>query len=323
MVDATVLVTAAAAIVASLSVPLLVRVHGRERAVAEHHEAEREAALLSAERAHLAARAASSLAAQAQAQAALSDAEAQLAVSRLHAVARGWAPLVGTMISLKDRYTARHSAAVALLARVLAEELGWSPEEQALAHLAGLVHDVGKVGLPDALLRKPGRPTEEEWALIRAHPDWGADALAEMALFPSVVEGVRSHHERWDGSGYPKRLARERIPPLGRLVAIADSYEAMITKRPFRQAKGDEAARAELEREAGRLYDPDMVRAFLAALTRLGWGEDPARIVDFADEWARANEGLLDDPDFGGSGVREPRRPRPKRPSGAIRLQLP
>ena len=229
-----------------------------------------------AEQAAAQARAASTLAARAQARAAeaavgLQEASdrAQSAVSRLHDVASGTVPVLVTMIDLKDRYTARHSAVVARYARLLAEEIGWSPEAQALAHMTGLVHDIGKVGMPDELLRKPAPPTEPEAELIRCHPDWGADALAGMALFPQVVDGVRSHHERWDGSGYPRALAGVEIPVLGRLIAVADSYEAMIAQRPFREPMDAASARDELAREAGRLYDPKMVDAFLAALERL------------------------------------------------------
>jgi putative nucleotidyltransferase with HDIG domain len=283
----------------SLLVALILRTREREQALVERERAlaEREEALASAERAHRQARAASHLAARAQAQAALANQELEQAtirvhsaVSRLHDVTVGTVPSLVSIIDLKDHYTARHSAAVATLARLLAEELDWSPEEQALAHMTGLVHDIGKVGLPDALLRKPGRPTVTEWHEIRRHPDWGADALAEISLFPSVVDGVRSHHERWDGSGYPRRLAGDDIPPLGRIIAIADSFEAMTTLRPFRGAMGEDAAREELVREAGRLYDPEMVEAFLRALDRVGGHVDP--ILDFNAEWRRACHGL-------------------------------
>jgi HD-GYP domain-containing protein (c-di-GMP phosphodiesterase class II) len=158
--------------------------------------------------------------------------------------------------------------------------------------MTGLVHDIGKVGLPDDLLRKPEPPSELEAELIRCHPDWGADALAGMALFPSVVDGVRSHHERWDGSGYPRALGGPDIPLLGRMIAVADSYEAMIANRPFREPMDHASARAELAREAGRLYDPGMVDAFLAALEHVGDEEEARRSVDFAGEWRRACDGL-------------------------------
>jgi len=285
----------------ALLVLLLLRTREREQALVDREQAlaARETAMRAAEQAAAQARAASTLAARAQARAAEAAAglqeasdRVQSAVSRLHDVASGTVPVLVTMIDLKDRYTARHSAMVARYARMLAEELGWSPESQALAHMTGLVHDIGKVGLPDALLRKPAPPSELESELIRCHPDWGADALAGMALFPTVVDGVRSHHERWDGSGYPRALGGQEIPLLGRMIAVADSYEAMIAQRPFREPMDHSSARAELAREAGRLYDPGLVDAFLAALARAGDEEEARRSIDFAGEWRRACDGL-------------------------------
>jgi putative nucleotidyltransferase with HDIG domain len=192
------------------------------------------------------------------------------------------------MVDLRDRYTARHSASVGRLCRLLAAELGWSAEDIALAHMTGLVHDIGKVGLPDEVLRRPGRPTAEEWALIHRHADWGADALAQMRLMPAAVDGVRTHHERWDGSGYPRGLRGHEIPSLGRLVALCDSYDAMTGKRPFRGGKPPYVARAELAVEAGILYDPHMTEALLAVLAGLDEIDELLTPSDFAEEWRRA-----------------------------------
>jgi putative nucleotidyltransferase with HDIG domain len=269
---------------------LLARTREREEALAQREEAlaQREEALGERESALEAAREASSLAAQAQA-------EVGEAVNRLHDLANATVPGLVSFIDLRDRYTARHSASVAVLSRMIAAELGWSKEEQALAHVAGLVHDIGKVGMPDAILGKHGPPTEAEWVEIRRHPDKGADVLTEMSLmslFPSVVEAVRSHHERWDGSGYPNALGGEDIPALGRLVAIADSYDTMVTPRYAMPEKRGSAARAELAREAGRLYDRRMVLAFLAALARMGDQTRALRSGDFTAEWRKASEGL-------------------------------
>jgi putative nucleotidyltransferase with HDIG domain len=269
---------------------LLARTRERVEALAQREEAVagREEALAQREMALEAAREASSLAAQAQA-------EMGAAVNRLHDLANATVPGLVRFIDLRDRYTARHSASVAVLCRMLAAELDWSKEDQALAHVAGLVHDIGKVGMPDAILGKHGPPTEEEWVEIRRHPDEGADVLSGMglmSLFPSVVEAVRSHHERWDGSGYPNALEGARIPELARLVAIADSYDTMVTPRYAMPAKRGSAARAELAREAGRLYDRRMVGAFLAALGRMGDQTRALRSDDFAAEWRKASEGL-------------------------------
>jgi putative two-component system response regulator len=154
--------------------------------------------------------------------------------------------------------------------------------------MTGLEHDIGKVGLPDDVLRKPGRPTPEQWALIHRHADWGADALAQMRLMPAAVDGVRTHHERWDGSGYPLGLRAHEIPSLGRLVALCDSYDAMTGSRPFRGGKPPYVARAELAVEAGILYDPHMTEALLAVLEGLDEIDELLTPSDFADEWRRA-----------------------------------
>jgi HD-GYP domain-containing protein (c-di-GMP phosphodiesterase class II) len=149
--------------------------------------------------------------------------------------------------------------------------------------MTGLVHDLGKVGLPDCVLRKPEPPTPEEWDLIRRHPDWGADALAEMHLMPAAVDGVRAHHERWDGSGYPEGLRGEEIPLLGRLLGVADFYDAITSTRPYRAALTPEQAVALLREGSGTHFDARIVEAVLRLYERddllpQGW-EDllPAR----------------------------------------------
>jgi putative nucleotidyltransferase with HDIG domain len=192
-------------------------------------------------------------------------------------------PLLVELVARKDRATAHHSARVAFFAGVLAGELGWSPADQAIARTAGLLHDLGKVRLPDRVLLGGGRLSQSDWDLVRRHPDWGADVLAERGMDHELVAGVRAHHERWDGSGYPGRLRAREIPVLGRLLAICDSYEAMTATRPYSPAKPPAAARAELDDQAGRLYDPDMTRAFLAALER-----PHAKRQSAAPRWRRA-----------------------------------
>jgi putative nucleotidyltransferase with HDIG domain len=213
---------------------------------------------------------------------------ARAATDRLADVATGTVPGLVGKVDLRDRYTARHSAADGRLCRLLAAELGWRPEDVALAHLTGLVHDIGKVGLPDEVLRKPGRPTPEEWELIHQHAEWGADILARMRHMPAAVDGVRSHHERWDGTGYPRGLRGTEIPPLGRLVALCDSYDAMTGARPFRLRKSPQVARRELAVEAGILYDPEMTEALLAVLDGMDELEELLHPTDFAEEWRQA-----------------------------------
>jgi putative nucleotidyltransferase with HDIG domain len=278
-VDGTAVKAAAAAIGAvavGMLLVLITRTRQMGEALAEREQAvaDREAAVAARE--------------EAMAESARARDRALAAESRLNDVATGTVPGLVAMVDLRDHYTARHSASVGRLCRLLAAELGWPAEDVALAHLTGLVHDIGKVGLPDEVLRKPGRPTPEEWRLIHRHADWGADALARMRFIPAAVDGVRSHHERWDGSGYPLGLRGVEIPPLGRLVALCDSYDAMIGARPFRNRKPAHVARQELAVEAGILYDPRMTEALLAVLEGIDEVDELLQPTDFAEEWRLA-----------------------------------
>ena len=285
--------------IAAIAIALLLAVIDRSRRMNEAMSA-RERALLEREEAVLAREAAAMGTADALEMAATAargerraSERADRAVTRLNDVASGTIPVLVAMVDLRDRYTAQHSAGVGRLCCLLAGELGWTPEDVALAHMTGLVHDIGKVGLPDQVLRKPERPTAEEWTLIRRHPDWGADALAEMHLMPAAVDGVRTHHERWNGSGYPEGLIAHEIPSLGRLVALCDSYDAMTGRRPFRGGgKPPRQARAELGDQAGVLYDPEMTAALLRVLDGLDEVEENPAPRDFADEWRHACAGI-------------------------------
>ena len=130
--------------------------------------------------------------------------------------------------------------------------------------LAGLLHDIGKVGIPDAILQKPARLTPDEWDVMRRHSIIGADVVTRVPALRSIVPIIRGHHERWDGAGYPDRLAAEEIPVGARIVAVVDAFFAMISDRPYRQGQSYDWARAELRRCAGTQFDPSIVTAFLA-----------------------------------------------------------
>ena len=137
-------------------------------------------------------------------------------------------------LAMRDRMTARHSAAVARYARALAEAHGCSRDEQDLVHTAGLLHDVGKFSFPDAILLAPAPLTEEDWKIVRRHPEEGARVVARMEPYAPVAEIILCHHERWDGKGYPHKLAGEQIPLLSRMVTIADAYDVMIARDSYR-----------------------------------------------------------------------------------------
>ena len=163
--------------------------------------------------------------------------------------------------------SARHSETVGRYAELMARELGLSERRVGRVRLAGLLHDVGKVGVPDAILLKPGTLTDEERKVIIRHPELGAEILEHPSL-RDVQSWVLAHHERLDGHGYPRGLFGAELPLEARIVAVANAYEAMTSDRSYRDAIGHARARAELERCAGTQFDPEVVAAFLAVLDR-------------------------------------------------------
>jgi diguanylate cyclase (GGDEF)-like protein/putative nucleotidyltransferase with HDIG domain len=170
-------------------------------------------------------------------------------------------------VDLRFSGSARHSETVGRYAEMMARELGLPEQRVSRVRLAGMLHDIGKVGVPDSLLRKPEKLTAQELAIIRRHPELGAQIL-EHASFADVRAWVGAHHERPDGHGYPLGLCGEEIPLEARILAVADAYEAMTSDRAYRSSIGQAAARAELKRCAPGQFDPLVVKAFLACLQR-------------------------------------------------------
>ncbi|MBG84608.1 MAG: hypothetical protein CMJ40_08685 [Phycisphaerae bacterium] len=166
-------------------------------------------------------------------------------------------------IDAKDPYTRGHSDRVSWLSGELARAIGHDPQGIEVAKVCGQVHDVGKIGVPEAVLSKPGRLDDEEFDLIKQHPDIGYRILKDIPGMGELLGGVRHHHERWDGSGYPVGLKGESIPILGRLVAVVDAFDAMRSARAYREGRNSETVRAEIERCAGTHFDPEMAAAFL------------------------------------------------------------
>jgi putative nucleotidyltransferase with HDIG domain len=173
--------------------------------------------------------------------------------------------LVATL-DARDRYTAGHSAAVAIYARDIARRLGLSDEQQELAHLAGLVHDIGKIGLPPGLLEKPGALTLEERRQMELHPVIGERILGRVSTYTEIAAVVRHHHERVDGQGYPDRLVEDDIPLLARIIAAADAYNAMTSDRPYRDAMPSRVARMRLAQSVGTQFDTAVIAGFEAIL---------------------------------------------------------
>jgi diguanylate cyclase (GGDEF)-like protein len=168
-------------------------------------------------------------------------------------------------LDLRDAGTAQHSRTVGAYARHTAIALGFDPDRAERIHAAGVLHDLGKLGVADAVLHKPGALDDAEWKEIQRHSEIGARIL-EHAGLPDIAAWVVAHHERVDGGGYPKRISGEQIPLEARILAVADAYEAMIADRPYRNGLPPEAAREELIRCAGTQFDPTVVEAFLSAL---------------------------------------------------------
>jgi len=187
------------------------------------------------------------------------------------------AALVATL-DARDAYTAGHSTAVAVYARDIAARIGLSVEEQELAYLCGLVHDIGKVGLPAGLLEKQGPLTLAERRQMQQHSAIGERILANVDTYAAIAPVVRHHHERVDGMGYPDGLSRDRTPLLARIIAVADAYNAMTSDRPYRDAMPPEIARQRLARAIEGQLDGDVVSAFEAVLAsadddyRVGFG---------------------------------------------------
>ncbi len=169
-------------------------------------------------------------------------------------------------LELKDGYAGEHTTAVGRLATAIAAQLGLSPEERRQLELGALLHDVGKLAVPDRILTKPGPLNELERAAMRRHAASGERLLAHILDLPDVLAVVRSHHERWDGCGYPDGKHGEEIPIAARIVAVADAFQAMIEPRPYREPRTRDAALRELKAEAGQQFDPACVDALLAVV---------------------------------------------------------
>jgi putative nucleotidyltransferase with HDIG domain len=167
-------------------------------------------------------------------------------------------------IELKDRCTSGHCERVARYALRLAKALAVSSEMQKGVMYGSWLHDCGKIGVPEAILNSPQRLTESEWITIKQHPAWGADIARQAELSPVVVNIIQSHHERWDGSGYPAGIAGIDIPLEARIVSIADAFDAMTTDRPYHNALPQRRAREIMEELAGKMFDPELTGIFLS-----------------------------------------------------------
>jgi HD-GYP domain-containing protein (c-di-GMP phosphodiesterase class II) len=200
---------------------------------------------------------------------------------RLERVNLSFVTALVARIDARDPWNAGQSAAVAIYARDIAARLALSEETQRLAHLCGLVHDIGKIGVPDGLLDKPGALTLAERRLMETHSEIGEHILARIDGYAEIAKIVRHHHERWDGQGYPDQLAGESIPLIARIICVADAYNAMTSRRPYRDEMPSRVARLRLAQGVESQFDTAIVAAFEAILAGATEDYRLARREDF------------------------------------------
>ncbi|MEA3429635.1 MAG: HD-GYP domain-containing protein, partial [Thermodesulfobacteriota bacterium] len=165
-------------------------------------------------------------------------------------------------IEARDPYTRGHSERVARFSKAIAKELNWDKKEIELINWGGMLHDVGKIGIPDSILNKPGKLTNAEYNKIKSHPLIGAQIVKDISFLESVIPYILEHHERFDGKGYPRGVAGENISIKGRLLAVADTFDAMTSGRPYRKALKPKNAFKEISKNGKTQFDPEVVRAF-------------------------------------------------------------
>jgi putative nucleotidyltransferase with HDIG domain len=203
-------------------------------------------------------------------------------------------------LDLRDQMTARHSAAVARYSRAIAQRAGYSRQEEELVHIAALLHDIGKFILPDRILKANVPLTDEDWMLIRRHPQQGARVVSSLDGYGPVAEIILAHHERIDGKGYPRGLAGEDIPELARIISVADTYDVMTARDSYRTPVSSHEAILELRRVAGKQLDPRFVEVFIELLEGKDVSFQHGEAADFEKELAlEARIEVTAEPDAG------------------------
>jgi len=166
-------------------------------------------------------------------------------------------------IEAKDPYTRGHSERIRRFSLMIAERMKLTESDKSMLGLSALLHDVGKIGVPEAILLKEGKLTDAEWVWMRRHPSIGADMLSHIKQLKGAIGGIRHHQERWDGKGYPDGIAGKEIPLFGRIICVADAFDAMTSNRPYRKSLSVEDALEELKRCSSTQFDPECVQAFI------------------------------------------------------------
>jgi HD-GYP domain-containing protein (c-di-GMP phosphodiesterase class II) len=179
-------------------------------------------------------------------------------------------------IEKKDRYTGGHTKRVVHFSLCIARHMGLSPEALEELKLAAVLHDVGKIGIEDSILKKQAPLDKDEWKVMQTHPAIGFDIMKRVRGLESVTDGMRYHHEKWDGTGYPAGLKGEKIPLVARIIAVADTYDAMVSTRPYRKGLPPQVAFDEISKHSGTQFDPEVVAAFVKAYELDGMGKKSA-----------------------------------------------
>ncbi|WP_119729048.1 HD-GYP domain-containing protein [Thermomonospora amylolytica] len=223
---------------------------------------------------------------------------ARWALAQTHAQQQAHAATLAALcqaLETKDYYTRGHSERVSRGSVMIAQEIGMRPDRVEAIRYAGMLHDVGKLGVPTKVLQKDGPLTEEEFAAIQLHPMRGLEIVREIGFLDEALAGIMHHHERMNGRGYPMGLAGDEIPEFARVISVADAFDSMTSNRSYRAARSKEEAIEELRRGAGDHFDPVMVEAFLRALERHGW-EPPEPVVPPEDDVVETTQQDHDDP---------------------------
>jgi putative nucleotidyltransferase with HDIG domain len=169
-------------------------------------------------------------------------------------------------IDAKDPYTRGHSERVSSYSMAISRHLGLNQEEVFRVHIAAILHDVGKLGVRESILNKPGGLSDEEFEVMRQHPSIGAQIMSPIRMLKDIIPGIRNHHETWDGTGYPDHLSAEEIPMVARIIGVADTFDAMTTTRPYQQAMTLDYVLQKMQSMSGSRFDPVVVEAFIAAV---------------------------------------------------------
>jgi len=169
-------------------------------------------------------------------------------------------------IDAKDPYTRGHSERVSSFAMAISRHLGLNQEEVFRVHIAAILHDVGKLGIRESILNKPGGLSDEEFEIMRQHPSIGAQIMSPIRMLKDIIPGIRNHHETWDGRGYPDQLTGQEIPMVARIIGVADTFDAMTTTRPYQQAMTLDYVLAKMQSMSGTRFDPVVIDAFTAAV---------------------------------------------------------